>query len=84
MSVIIATAYMEEAEQCDWLVAMNGGRILATGSPAQFKARTQSTSLEASFVSLLPKGPSESRKAFTASSRGFSGRDAVIVARHLT
>jgi ribosome-dependent ATPase len=34
MSVIVATAYMEEAEQFDWLVAMNAGRILATGSPA--------------------------------------------------
>ena len=34
MSVIVATAYMEEAERFDWLVAMNAGRVLATGSPA--------------------------------------------------
>ena len=33
MSVLIATAYMEEAARFDWLVAMNAGRILATGAP---------------------------------------------------
>lgn len=32
MSVLVATAYMEEAERFDWLVAMNAGEVLATGS----------------------------------------------------
>ena len=40
MSVIVATAYMEEAERFDWLVAMDAGRVLATGSPAELKATT--------------------------------------------
>ena len=31
---LVATAYMDEAERFDWLVAMNDGRVLATGSPA--------------------------------------------------
>ena len=31
MSVIVATAYMEEAERFDWLIAMNAGKVLATG-----------------------------------------------------
>ena len=39
MSVIVATAYMEEAERFDWLVAMNAGKVLATGTPAELKAR---------------------------------------------
>ena len=30
---------MEEAERFDWLVAMDAGRVLATGSPAELKAR---------------------------------------------
>ena len=38
MSVVVATAYMEEAERFDWLVAMNAGKVLATGSPAELKA----------------------------------------------
>ena len=33
MSVLIATAYMEEAARFDWLVAMDAGRVLATGRP---------------------------------------------------
>ncbi len=37
MSVLVATAYMEEAERFDWLVAMNAGEILATGSAAALK-----------------------------------------------
>ncbi len=30
--MLVATAYMEEAERFDWLVAMNAGEVLATGS----------------------------------------------------
>ncbi len=40
MSVMVATAYMEEAERFDWLIAMNAGRVLAAGSPADLKAQT--------------------------------------------
>ena len=40
MSVIVATAYMEEAERFDWLAAMNGGKVLATGSPAELRDST--------------------------------------------
>ena len=41
MSVIVATAYMEEAERFDWLIAMNAGKILATGSPAASQGKTR-------------------------------------------
>ena len=33
MSVMISTAYMDEAERWDWIVAMDAGRVLATGAP---------------------------------------------------
>ena len=55
MSVIVATAYMDEAERFDWLVAMDAGKILATGSPAQLLERTGAHSLEAAFIQLLPE-----------------------------
>lgn len=54
MSVIVATAYMEEAAGFDWLVAMASGRVLASGGPRDLLARTGSTSLEAAFIALLP------------------------------
>ncbi|MFS8116047.1 ribosome-associated ATPase/putative transporter RbbA [Rhizobium jaguaris] len=55
MSVIVATAYMEEAERFDWLTAMYAGRIIATGSPAEIKRSTGQSSLEGAFVALLPE-----------------------------
>ena len=55
MSVLVATAYMEEAERFDHLVAMDAGRVLAEGSPAELRARTNSVSLEQAFIALLPE-----------------------------
>jgi len=55
MSVLVATAYMEEASGFDWLIAMNDGAILAAGSPADFRARTGKDALEAAFIALLPE-----------------------------
>ncbi|MBH2019232.1 MAG: ribosome-associated ATPase/putative transporter RbbA [Burkholderiales bacterium] len=55
MSVIVATAYMEEAERFDWLVAMDAGKVLATGTPRELHERTSTESLEAAFIALLPE-----------------------------
>ncbi|NHW00573.1 ribosome-associated ATPase/putative transporter RbbA [Stutzerimonas degradans] len=55
MSVLVATAYMDEAQRFDHLVAMDAGRILATGSPAELLARTARDSLEEAFIGLLPE-----------------------------
>jgi ribosome-dependent ATPase len=55
MSVIVATAYMDEAQRFDWLVAMDAGQVLATGTPAELLARAQASSLEEAFVALLPE-----------------------------
>ncbi len=55
MSVITATAYMEEAAGFDWLVAMDAGRVLATGTPTELLARSNAPDLDAAFVALLPE-----------------------------
>ncbi len=55
MSVLVATAYMEEAQGFDWLVAMDAGRVLATGTPAELLAHTGSDTLESAFMDLLPE-----------------------------
>lgn len=55
MSILIATAYMEEAASFDWLVAMDAGRILATGKPEELLRRTGARSLDAAFIALLPE-----------------------------
>jgi ribosome-dependent ATPase len=55
MSVLVATAYMEEAARFDWLVAMNAGGVLATGSPGELLSQTGASSLEEAFIALLPQ-----------------------------
>ncbi|GAB1458739.1 hypothetical protein MASR2M50_05130 [Thauera sp.] len=55
MSVLIATAYMEEAEGYDWLVAVDAGRVLATGTPAELRAAGGADTLEEAFIALLPE-----------------------------
>lgn len=53
MSVLVATAYFDEAEKFDELVAMSAGAILATGSPAALKARDGARNLEAAYTRLM-------------------------------
>src|SRR5690606_12090715 len=55
MSVLAATADTAEAERFDHLVAVDAGRVLACGSPAELRQRTACDSLEAAFVALLPE-----------------------------
>ncbi|KPQ28955.1 MAG: ribosome-dependent ATPase [Marinobacter excellens HL-55] len=59
MSVLVATAYMEEAERYDWLVAMDAGKVLATGSPAELRQQTGTDNLDDAFIALLPDSRSE-------------------------
>ncbi|MGE4317237.1 ribosome-associated ATPase/putative transporter RbbA [Acinetobacter sp.] len=55
MSVIVATAYMDEAQGFDWLAMMDAGSILQTGSPQELLAQTDSSSLEEAYIKLLPE-----------------------------
>jgi len=85
MSVIVATAYMEEAERFDWLVAMNDGQVLATGSPAELKARTGAVNLDAAFIALLPEAQRAGHRVLTVPPREVeSGVALAIEAEGLT
>ncbi|TRC88866.1 ATP-binding cassette domain-containing protein [Mesorhizobium sp. WSM4310] len=84
MSVVVATAYMEEAERFDEIIAMNAGRILAIGSPAELKARTGQPNLEESFIALLPEAVRARRRTLSVPPRPSGEREAAIVARNLT
>lgn len=55
MSVLVATAYMEEAAQFDWLAVMADGQVLATGTPTNLLERTSTRALEEAFIALLPE-----------------------------
>ena len=65
MSVIVATAYMDEAERFDWLIAMDDGKILDTGTPKELLQKTDSDNLESAFIKLLPKEKRENFEPVT-------------------
>jgi ribosome-dependent ATPase len=84
MSVVVATAYMEEAERFDWLIAMNAGRVLASGSPARLQAETKTKNVEDAFIALLPEPQRRRHVSLAIPPRLPSDAGPVIVARHLT
>ena len=79
MSVLVATAYMEEAARFDWLVAMNAGRVLATGTPPELLTQTGADTLEEAFIALLPQAAAR-RLPTGASSRPATDGDSAITA----
>jgi len=84
MSIIIATAYMEEAERFDWLIAMDGGTVLAQGSPADIESETNTRTIEAAFIALLPEQRRRGRSALRIPPRTPDDRQTVITATDLT
>lgn len=55
MTVIVATAYIDEAEHFDYLLAMDDGKLIANAPTQQIMADTQTTNLEQAYVKLLPE-----------------------------
>lgn len=84
MSVLVATAYMEEAERFDWLVAMNAGEVLAAGSADELKAHTASQTLEQAFIALLPEAQRLAHKEVIIPPRQADESEIAIEARGLT
>ena len=84
MSVLVATAYMEEAERFDWLVAMDAGKVLATGTPAELKARFRSRTLEEAFIALLPEEKRRGHRTITIPPRQTQEGPPAIEAQGLT
>jgi ribosome-dependent ATPase len=84
MSVLVATAYMEEADRFDWLVAMNAGQVLATGSPSEIKSRVSAHSLEEAFIALLPEEARRGHKTLVVPPRDTKTAGVAIEAHGLT
>src|SRR6516225_7267796 len=55
MSVLVSTAYMDEAQRFDWTIAIDAGRVIAIGTPAQLMERTGALDLDSAFIALLPE-----------------------------
>ncbi len=84
MSVVVATAYMEEAERFDWLAVMSAGKVLATGSPAEIKTKAGVATLEDGFIALLPEQERRGYHRLQIPPRRVVDTEPVIIARNLT
>ncbi len=84
MSVIVATAYMEEAERFDRLVVMDEGKILASGTPAEIKSQACSETLEDSFIRLLPEEKQLDHKRLSIPARISEDEQIAIETSNLT
>ncbi len=82
LTILVATAYMEEAERFDQVVAIDDGRVFAQGTTAEILARTGAATFEEAYVALHGEAkPPEPPPAPLAQSR--DGPPA-IVAEELT
>jgi ribosome-dependent ATPase len=79
MSVIVATAYMEEAARFDWLVAMDEGRVLETGTPAELLRQTNAANLDAAFIALLPEQQRQLQREVVIPPRGSEHADDIAI-----
>ena len=80
LSILVSTAYMDEAERFDWIVAMDAGRVLYQGKPAELKGDNQD--LETAYRRLQTSGQPQSLPDGSLARRVES--DPVITARGLT
>ena len=87
MSVLVATAYMEEAARFDWLVAMNAGRVLASGTPLAVREQAgvgADGSLEDAFIALLPAAQRAGHHTLVVPPRPAHHNETAIEAHNLT
>jgi ABC-2 type transport system ATP-binding protein len=52
-TLLVSSHVMDEADRCDELVLLRGGRVLATGTPAAIRERTDAQDLENAFLRLI-------------------------------
>ena len=83
MSAVVSTAYMDEAVHCDELVAMDRGKVLASGTADALRKATGEQELEAVFAALQP-GQMGRREHVVIPPRQPDGTAPVIEARDLT
>jgi len=85
MSVIVATAYMEEANNFDYLIAMDAGKVLAANSPKELKLKTGRDDLDAAFIELLPEEKRRKHEELHIPPRAIQEKNNIVIeAKELT
>jgi ribosome-dependent ATPase len=82
-TILVATAYLDEADEFDRLVMMDAGRIFAAGAPAKIKKQANATTLGKAYETLLTGG-TDSQPDFERSVRPPINSEIVIDSSGLT
>ena len=80
MTVIVATAYMDEAQRFEWLIAMDDGKILDTGTPQEIFEKTHCNNLDDAFIQLLPEEKRSGHQALVVPPLPEEGADSIAIA----
>jgi ABC-2 type transport system ATP-binding protein len=64
VTIIITTHFMEEAEYCDHVAILDGGRLLAQGTPAELRTHVpaeagRAPTMENAFIAIVEKSRHE-------------------------
>ena len=84
MTVLVSTAYMEEAERFGHLVAMDDGKVIAQGDTREIMRDAGADTLEAAYVRLLPQDKRPSGDALVVPAWQDKGEAPAIEAHDLT
>ena len=55
-TLLVSSHVMDEADRCEALLLLRGGRLLAQATPAELRARTGENDLDAAFLRLVEDG----------------------------
>nr|WP_260432392.1 ATP-binding cassette domain-containing protein [Zymomonas mobilis] len=84
MTVIVSTAYMEEAARFSWLVAMDDGKVLANGKTTDILKQTGQDTVEKAYISLLPEEKRTQASGFSIPPYQNTDPEPAIEANNLT
>ena len=56
VTLLVSSHVMDEADHCQALLLLRGGRLLARATPAELRARTGRRELEEAFLALIEAG----------------------------
>ncbi|HSI96824.1 MAG TPA: hypothetical protein VK926_00540, partial [Gaiellaceae bacterium] len=59
-TLLVSSHVMDEADRCDRLLLLREGRVLASGSPEELRARTGAADLDAAFLALVDEDGADS------------------------
>ncbi len=84
ITVIVATSYMEEADDFDIVVMMNDGKVIASGTPDELKSKSGCEDLEKAFIAFLPEERRSGHEIPEITVRNLSDKEIAISAKNLT